>query len=104
LVDRLELAHGGLEAVDVEVGHLAGVGLGEFAGAFAGLVEHLLDAGAILALEQRPEVPFGLEGFGVGEWVGSGRHGEVSAYPHPSGSNGRRIRHMVIGWPVASSR
>ena len=44
--------------------------LGERRARVLGLVEHALGAGALLAVDQRREVPLGREQLGIGEWIG----------------------------------
>ena len=75
LVDLLELAHRRADPVGVQVRDLAGVVGGERRRAVPALLEHPLGAGAVLAVDQRGEVPLGLEQLRVGEKVGSCGHG-----------------------------
>ena len=69
-------SHGRGQPLGIELADATLVALGERVPPRQGLGELMLDAGIVLAVDQRGEVPFGLEQLGVGEGVGGGGHGE----------------------------
>jgi hypothetical protein len=80
LLQRAELVHRLREAGSVELGHVAGVALGEAIGARLGVGEHRVDRGdrvARVAVEQGVEIPGDLEPLGIGD-VGAHRRESVA--------------------------
>ena len=70
LLERPELGHGLDQARAVELGHVAGVALGERVGALLRLGQHRVDGGdgvAGVAVEQGIEVPGDLQDLGIGD-------------------------------------
>ena len=100
VVDRLELAHRGLETGGIELRDLPGVRGRKPRRALLALLEHPLGAGGILAVDEWLEVPLGLEQLRVGEWIGSSSHVN-GAYLHLCGhlatSRGPLRRNTTIG-------
>ncbi len=76
LVDLRERSHGRGQPLGIELADATLVALGEGVRLRQGLGELTLDAGIRLAVDQRGEVPLGLEQLGIGEGVGGGGHGE----------------------------